>query len=111
MAVVAAGFSPADDYLEAGLTSIADCAPLSTFVLQVSGDSMLTDGIHHGDLLVDRSLAAPAGPWWCLMAPSRSSGYAIAAAASTGGPSWLSAVGLGRLQRGSDLGCGHVIHP
>ena len=60
MAVVAAGFpSPADDYLEAGvdLNRQLIARPLSTFVLQVSGDSMTGAGIHDGDLLVvDRSL-------------------------------------------------------
>ena len=65
MAVVAAGFpSPADDYLEAGvdLNRQLIARPLSTFVLQVSGDSMLADGIHHGDLLlVDRSLQPQPG--------------------------------------------------
>ena len=65
MAVVAAGFpSPADDYLEAGvdLNRQLIARPLSTFLLQVSGDSMLADGIHHGDLLlVDRSLQPQPG--------------------------------------------------
>tara|TARA_B100001939_G_scaffold332199_1_gene330974 strand:+ start:169 stop:534 length:366 start_codon:yes stop_codon:yes gene_type:complete len=60
MAVVEAGFpSPADDYLEAGVDLNAQLIPhpLSTFLLRVSGDSMLAAGIHHGDLLlVDRSL-------------------------------------------------------
>ena len=60
MAVVEAGFpSPADDYIEAGVDLNAQLIPrpISTFLLRVSGDSMLAAGIHHGDLLlVDRSL-------------------------------------------------------
>ena len=60
IAVVEAGFpSPADDYIEAGvdLNSQLIPHPISTFLLRVSGNSMLGAGIHHGDLLlVDRSL-------------------------------------------------------
>jgi DNA polymerase V len=60
MFTVAAGFpSPADDHIEAGVDLNVQLIPhpISTFLLRVSGDSMLGAGIHHGDLLlVDRGL-------------------------------------------------------
>ena len=57
---VAAGFpSPADDYLEntLDLNEFLVKKPAATFLVRVTGDSMIGAGIHHGDLLiVDRSL-------------------------------------------------------
>ena len=57
---VSAGFpSPADDYLDIGIDLNEQLIqhPESTFLLRVSGDSMIGAGIHNGDLLVvDRSL-------------------------------------------------------
>lgn len=62
---VQAGFpSPADDYIEGylDLNTKFITHPASTFVLQVSGDSMVDAGIFSGDwLLVDRSLTASDG--------------------------------------------------
>lgn len=57
---VSAGFpSPADDYLE-GKLDLNDYLirnPASTFLVRVTGDSMVNSGIYSGDLLiVDRSL-------------------------------------------------------
>lgn len=57
---VSAGFpSPADDYLE-GKLDLNDFLinnPAATFLVRVTGDSMIGAGIHSGDLLiVDRSL-------------------------------------------------------
>ncbi|MBC3538498.1 LexA family protein [Rufibacter sediminis] len=60
--LVPAGFpSPADDYLEAQLNlhSYLIPRPTTTFLVRVSGESMLKAGIRSGDLLVvDRSLRA-----------------------------------------------------
>lgn len=57
---VRAGFpSPADDHLdtEMDLHRHVVKRPAATFFVRAEGDSMLGDGIHHGDLLVvDRSL-------------------------------------------------------
>jgi DNA polymerase V len=57
---VRAGFpSPADDHLEAEIDLHAHVVkrPAATYFVRAEGDSMLGDGIHHGDLLVvDRSL-------------------------------------------------------
>ena len=57
---VRAGFpSPADDHLEAEINLHAHVVkrPAATYFVRAEGDSMLGDGIHHGDLLVvDRSL-------------------------------------------------------
>ena len=57
---VSAGFpSPADDYLDIGIDLNEQLIqhPESTFLLRVSGDSMIGAGIHNGDLLVvDRSI-------------------------------------------------------
>jgi DNA polymerase V len=57
---VSAGFpSPADDYLEGklDLNDFLITNPASTFLVRVTGDSMIDAGIHSGDLLiVDRSL-------------------------------------------------------
>jgi DNA polymerase V len=57
---VRAGFpSPADDHLDADIDLHRHVVkrPASTFFVRAEGDSMLGDGIHHGDLLVvDRSL-------------------------------------------------------
>lgn len=57
---VPAGFpSPADDFIEKkmDLNEHLIKNPAATFVVKVSGDSMLGAGIHSGDLLiVDRSL-------------------------------------------------------
>lgn len=62
---VSAGFpSPAEDYLEGrlDLQKLLVRRPASTFLVRVTGDSMLGDGIHEGDLLVvDRSLKASPG--------------------------------------------------
>jgi DNA polymerase V len=56
----AAGFpSPADDFIEGqiDLTEYLIQHPASTFVMKVSGDSMMGAGIHNGDyVLVDRSI-------------------------------------------------------
>jgi DNA polymerase V len=57
---VSAGFpSPAEDYLEGklDLNDYLIMNPASTFLVRVTGDSMIIAGIHSGDLLVvDRSL-------------------------------------------------------
>nr|WP_298522404.1 translesion error-prone DNA polymerase V autoproteolytic subunit [uncultured Halomonas sp.] len=57
---VRAGFpSPADDYIEANLDLVDHLVPhpSSTFYVRARGDSMESDGIYDGDLLiVDRSL-------------------------------------------------------
>ena len=57
---VRAGFpSPADDHLDAEMDLHRHVVkrPAATFFVRAEGDSMLGDGIHHGDLLVvDRSL-------------------------------------------------------
>ena len=62
---VSAGFpSPADDYLDIGIDLNEQLIqhPESTFLLRVSGNSMIGTGIHNGDLLiVDRSLEARPG--------------------------------------------------
>lgn len=62
---VSAGFpSPADDYLEdtLDLNEHLIAHPAATFMVRVSGDSMLGAGIHPGDILVvDRSLEATDG--------------------------------------------------
>ena len=62
---VMAGFpSPADDFLEASLdlNEYLVTNPPSTFLVRVSGDSMLGCGIVPGDILiVDRSLNAEHG--------------------------------------------------
>lgn len=57
---IQAGFpSPADDYLEntLDLNDFLVKKPAATFLVRVTGDSMIDAGIHHGSLLiVDRSL-------------------------------------------------------
>lgn len=57
---ISAGFpSPADEYLEGkiDLNQYLIPHPLATFLVRVSGNSMIGAGIHEGDLLVvDRSL-------------------------------------------------------
>jgi DNA polymerase V len=57
---IQAGFpSPADDYLEntLDLNDYLVKKPAATFLVRVTGDSMINAGIHHGNLLiVDRSL-------------------------------------------------------
>lgn len=57
---VSAGFpSPADDYLEGklDLNDFLITNPAATFLVRVTGNSMIDAGIHSGDLLiVDRSL-------------------------------------------------------
>lgn len=62
---VRAGFpSPADDHLdtELDLHRYVVKRPASTYFVRAEGDSMIGDGIHHGDLLVvDRSLEALPG--------------------------------------------------
>ena len=62
---VAAGFpSPAEDYLEGRLDLNKHLIrrPAATFLVRVTGDSMIGDGIHEGDLLVvDRSMKACSG--------------------------------------------------
>ncbi|ANJ68258.1 hypothetical protein A9404_03610 [Halothiobacillus diazotrophicus] len=62
---VSAGFpSPADDYLEdtLDLNEHLIAHPAATFMVRVSGDSMLGAGIHPGDVLVvDRALEATDG--------------------------------------------------
>jgi DNA polymerase V len=59
---IQAGFpSPADDYLEntLDLNDYLVKKPAATFLVRVTGDSMMDAGIHHGSLLiVDRSLNA-----------------------------------------------------
>jgi DNA polymerase V len=62
---VSAGFpSPADDYidLKLDLNQYLIKRPASTFLVRVSGDSMINVGIHHGDILtVDRSITPTDG--------------------------------------------------
>ncbi|MCL7928607.1 LexA family protein [Halomonas llamarensis] len=62
---VRAGFpSPADDHLDTDLDLHRHVVkrPASTYFVRAEGDSMIGDGIHHGDLLVvDRSLDALSG--------------------------------------------------
>jgi len=62
---IAAGFpSPADDYLETGLdlNGLLVRNPAATYMVRVSGDSMIGVGIHDGDILVvDRSETAAHG--------------------------------------------------
>jgi DNA polymerase V len=62
---IPAGFpSPADDYLESGLdlNGLLVRNPAATFMVRVSGDSMIDVGIHDGDILVvDRSETAAHG--------------------------------------------------
>ncbi|OGU57666.1 MAG: peptidase S24 [Ignavibacteria bacterium GWF2_33_9] len=57
---VSAGFpSPADDYLEGklDLNDFLISNPAATFLVRVTGDSMIDSGIYSGDLLiVDRSI-------------------------------------------------------
>lgn len=57
---VRAGFpSPADDHLDVDLNLHDHVVrrPAATYFVRAEGDSMLGDGIHHGDILVvDRSL-------------------------------------------------------
>jgi DNA polymerase V len=61
-ALVCAGFpSPAEDYMEQPLDLNEKLIkhPSATFMVRVSGNSMIGAGIHHGDLiLIDRSLEA-----------------------------------------------------
>ncbi len=56
---IPAGFpSPADDYVESALdlNEYMVSNPAATFMVRVSGDSMVNAGIHDGDILVvDRS--------------------------------------------------------
>ncbi len=62
---VSAGFpSPADDYLEPALdlNQYLIKNPEATFLVRVSGDSMIQAGVFAGDvLIVDRSLSAVSG--------------------------------------------------
>lgn len=62
---VRAGFpSPADDHLdtELDLHHYVVKRPAATYFVRAEGDSMIGDGIHHGDLLVvDRSMEAMPG--------------------------------------------------
>lgn len=62
---VSAGFpSPADDYIESALdlNKFLVKNPPATFMVRVSGDSMIEAGINHGDILVvDRSINATHG--------------------------------------------------
>jgi len=62
---VRAGFpSPADDHLDTDLDlhQYVVKRPAATYFVRSEGDSMIGDGIHHGDLLVvDRSLDALPG--------------------------------------------------
>ena len=62
---IPAGFpSPADDYIETGLdlNDLLVRNPAATFMVRVSGDSMIGVGIHDGDILVvDRSETAVHG--------------------------------------------------
>ena len=57
---ISAGFpSPADDYIEdrLDLNELLVNNKSATFFLRVKGDSMITAGIHHGDIIVvDRSV-------------------------------------------------------
>jgi len=59
---ISAGFpSPADDYIEnnLSLSELLIINYLSTFLMKVSGDSMIDVGINNGDILiVDRSIEA-----------------------------------------------------
>jgi DNA polymerase V len=61
----AAGFpSPAADYVEGrlDLNQRLIAHPAATFIVRVSGDSLLRAGIHSGDLaIVDRSIAPRSG--------------------------------------------------
>lgn len=56
---ISAGFPlPGDDHIEERL-NLNDLIehPAATFFARVAGDSMIQDGIHHGDIIVvDRSL-------------------------------------------------------
>lgn len=65
LSTVPAGFpSPADDYLEANLDLNAFLVkkPAATFLVRVSGDSMIEAGINDGDILVvDRSITPQYG--------------------------------------------------
>jgi DNA polymerase V len=60
-----AGFpSPASDYVEGklDLNERLIARPAATFIVKVSGDSLLRAGIHDGDLaVVDRSITARSG--------------------------------------------------
>jgi DNA polymerase V len=60
LAPISAGFpSPADDYLDKclDLNEYLVKKPAATFLVRVSGDSMIDAGIHDGDILiVDRSI-------------------------------------------------------
>jgi DNA polymerase V len=62
---VSAGFpSPAEDYidLKLDLNEFLIKRPSSTFLVRVSGNSMIKAGIHHGDILtVDRSITPTEG--------------------------------------------------
>ena len=62
---VAAGFpSPADDYLDKNLdlNEFLIKKPAATFLVRVSGDSMIEAGINDGDILiVDRSITPQYG--------------------------------------------------
>ena len=62
---VVAGFpSPAEQYLEPplDLNELLVKRPAASFFVRVSGDSMIGEGIHDGDLLVvDRSLRPSSG--------------------------------------------------
>jgi DNA polymerase V len=62
---VRAGFpSPADDYLEQALdlNELIIQHPAATYFARAQGDSMTSEGIHNGDLLVvDRALEAGQG--------------------------------------------------
>jgi DNA polymerase V len=62
---ISAGFpSPADDYidLKLDLNEYLIKRPSSTFLVRVSGESMIKAGIHDGDLLtVDRSITPTDG--------------------------------------------------
>ncbi len=65
MVPVAAGFpSPAEDYIEGNIDLNRHLVknPAATFLVRVTGDSMIAAGIHSGDVLVvDRSLEASQG--------------------------------------------------
>ncbi|WP_019987144.1 LexA family protein [Rudanella lutea] len=62
---IPAGFpSPADDYidLKLDLNKLVVANPMATYYVRVSGDSMIDDDIHDGNILVvDRSLTAQPG--------------------------------------------------
>ncbi len=62
---ISAGFpSPADDYVESALdlNQLMVKNPAATFMVRVSGDSMIEAGIHNKDILVvDRSTEAAHG--------------------------------------------------